>query len=103
MGPQTETQASTVPSMLHWSTGHPRQFRAFIGLPLPHVDAALRKLERGLALPWRGRLGPGLLGPGRSLDDPAFDPVFAELNCRRSVVLVHPVGVVEDPTATISA
>ena len=39
-------------------TRHPRRFRAFIGLPLPHVDAALAELERGLALP--GVVGVGL-------------------------------------------
>jgi aminocarboxymuconate-semialdehyde decarboxylase len=78
---------------------HPRRFRAFIGLPLPHVDAALVELERGLAQPGVVGVGLGSSVLGRPLDDPAFDPVFAELNRRRSVVFVHPVGVGGGPNS----
>jgi aminocarboxymuconate-semialdehyde decarboxylase len=77
----------------------PRRFRAFIGLPLPHVDAALAELERGLALPGVVGVGLGSSVLGQPLDDPAFDPVFAELNRRRSVVFVHPVGVGGGPNS----
>jgi aminocarboxymuconate-semialdehyde decarboxylase len=73
-------------------TDHPRRFKAFIGLPLPHVDAALAELERGLALPGVVGVGLGCSVLGQPLDDPAFDPLFAELNRRRTVVFVHPVG-----------
>jgi aminocarboxymuconate-semialdehyde decarboxylase len=78
---------------------HPRRFRAFIGLPLPHVDASLAELERGLALPGVVGVGLGSSVLGQPLDDPAFDPVFAELNRRRSVVFVHPVGVGGGPNS----
>lgn len=80
-------------------TQHPRRFRAFIGLPLPHVDAALAELERGLALAGVVGVGLGCSVLGRPLDDPAFDPVFAELNRRRTVVFVHPVGVGGGPNS----
>jgi aminocarboxymuconate-semialdehyde decarboxylase len=78
---------------------HPRRFRAFLGLPLPHVDAALAELERGLALPGVVGVGLGCSVLGRPLDDPAFDPLFAELNRRRTVVFVHPIGAGGGPNS----
>jgi aminocarboxymuconate-semialdehyde decarboxylase len=80
-------------------TRHPRRFLAFIGLPLPHVDAALAELERGLALPGVVGVGVGCSVLGQPLDDPAFDPVFAELNRRRAVVFLHPVGTGAGPNS----
>ncbi|HEY1293901.1 MAG TPA: amidohydrolase family protein [Chloroflexota bacterium] len=78
---------------------HPRRFRAFIGLPLPHVDAALAELERGLALPGVVGVGLGCSVLGRPLDDPEFDPLFAEFNRRRSAVFVHPIGAGGGPNS----
>jgi aminocarboxymuconate-semialdehyde decarboxylase len=80
-------------------TEHPAHFRAFIGLPLPHVDAALTELERASALPGVVGVGLGCSVLGQPLDDLAFDPVFAELNRRRSVVFVHPVGAGGGPNS----
>ena len=49
---------------------------------------------------------PGVVGVGlgcsilgRPLDDPTFDPVFAELNRRRQRLFVHPVGVGGGPNS----
>jgi 6-methylsalicylate decarboxylase len=78
---------------------HPRRFRAFIGLPLPHVDSALEELDRGLALPGVVGVGLGCSVLGRPLDDPAFDPIFAELNRQRRVVFVHPLGAGGGPNS----
>ncbi|MBV9582158.1 MAG: amidohydrolase [Chloroflexi bacterium] len=80
-------------------TRFPGRFRAFIGLPLPHVDAALEELERGLGLPGVVGVGLGCSVLGQPLDDPAFDPLFAELNRRRSVVFLHPVGAGGGPNS----
>jgi predicted TIM-barrel fold metal-dependent hydrolase len=78
---------------------HPSRFRAFISLPLPHVSAALEELDRGLRLP--GVVGVGLACSvlGRPLDDHEFDPLFAELNRRGTVVFVHPVGAGGGPNS----
>jgi 6-methylsalicylate decarboxylase len=78
---------------------HPRRFNAFIGLPLPHPDAALAELERGLGLPGVLGVGLGCSVLGRPLDDPAFEPVFAELDRRRSVTFLHPIGAGGGPNS----
>jgi 6-methylsalicylate decarboxylase len=80
-------------------TRHPRRFLAFIGLPLPHIDAALAELDTGLALPGVVGVGLGCSVLGQPLDDPSFDPLFAELNRRRTVVFLHPVGAGGGPNS----
>jgi predicted TIM-barrel fold metal-dependent hydrolase len=80
-------------------TRYPRRFQAFIGLPLPHVDAALQELDRGLALPGVVGVGLGCSVLRQPLDDPAFDQLFAELNRRQTVVFVHPVGAGGGPNS----
>ena len=72
------------------AAGHPRRFGGFAFLPLPDVDAALEEIARlfdALNLD-----GITLL---TSVDDryighPDFEPVYAELDRRRAVVLIHP-------------
>ncbi|MFI6320190.1 amidohydrolase family protein [Nonomuraea sp. NPDC050556] len=70
----------------------PARFSAFAALPLPHVDAALAELER--ALDQLGMVGATVTTDvlGRTLADPAFAPLFEELDRRGSVLYVHPSG-----------
>ena len=69
---------------------HKGRFAVFATLPLPDVDASLRAIEH--ALDTLGAVGFGLVTnygdkwPG----DPAFTPVFDELNRRKAVVYFHP-------------
>jgi aminocarboxymuconate-semialdehyde decarboxylase len=72
---------------------HPGRFAAFATLPMPHVDAALVELTR--ALDELGAVGVTLSTSvlGKSLADPAFAPIFEELNRRRTVLFIHPAGV----------
>jgi 6-methylsalicylate decarboxylase len=71
---------------------HPRRFKAFACLPFPHVDAALAEMVR--AFDELGMIGIGVATKmgGKSLADPSFDPVYAELNRRGGVLFVHPIG-----------
>jgi predicted TIM-barrel fold metal-dependent hydrolase len=70
----------------------PDRFRGFAALPLPHTEAALAELRR--ALDELGMVGAAVTTSvsGRTLADPAFHPLYAELNRRKSVLYIHPAG-----------
>lgn len=72
---------------------HPARFSFFATLPMPHVDAALAELAR--AVDELGAVGVTFTTSiqGRPLTDPAFAPVFAELDRRAAVVFLHPPGL----------
>jgi predicted TIM-barrel fold metal-dependent hydrolase len=69
---------------------YPRRFGGFAILPLPDVEASLKELE--YALDVLKLDGLGLLdhyGPVH-LGDPEFEPLFAEMQKRRTVLFIHP-------------
>jgi len=70
---------------------HAGRFGLLAALPLPHIDASLREI--GHVFDTLKADGIGILTNygGQWLGDPAFQPVFDELNRRRAVVYVHPV------------
>jgi predicted TIM-barrel fold metal-dependent hydrolase len=69
---------------------HPERFGAFAALPLPDVDGALEELAYALdTLRLDGVVLLASVGE-RYLGDPAFDPLFDELNRRRVVTFIHP-------------
>ncbi len=70
----------------------PKQFKAFAAVPLPHVDEALKELERALdQLKFVGATIETFIA-GRSVVDPAFAPFYEELNRRATVLYIHPSG-----------
>jgi predicted TIM-barrel fold metal-dependent hydrolase len=71
---------------------HPKRFGAFAVLPLQDMDATLAELE--YALDQLGFDGVCLQTSfeGAYPGDPRFEPLFAELNRRKTVAFVHPVG-----------
>ena len=74
-------------------TRYPGRFRAFAVTPLPHVEAALRELERALDQLKMVGMTIGTSVMNRSAADPAFEPLWAELNRRAAVLFVHPAGL----------
>ncbi|WP_367134280.1 MULTISPECIES: amidohydrolase family protein [Streptomyces] len=70
----------------------PERFGHFAVLPLPDVDGALG--EAAYALDELKADGVMVLSNahGRYPGDPAFEPLWAELDARAAVVLVHPTG-----------
>jgi len=68
------------------------RFEAFATLPLPHVDAALKELERAMDVLGVVGVNFGCSVAGSPLDDRTFEPVFAELDRRGAVLFLHPVG-----------
>ena len=69
---------------------HPQRFGALAVLPLPDVRGALKELE--FAIDTLNLDGVALLTSvgDKYLGDPAFDPLFEELNRRKLVVYTHP-------------
>jgi predicted TIM-barrel fold metal-dependent hydrolase len=70
----------------------PGRFRALVSLPLPHVDASLREMRRGLD-------EVGMIGVNihcsvlnRPVVEPELLPLYAELDRRHATVLFHPTG-----------
>jgi predicted TIM-barrel fold metal-dependent hydrolase len=70
--------------------GNPDRYGFFAYLPLPYVDLALAEAER--ALDELGADGVMLMARAgdRYLGDPEFEPLFAELGRRGTVVFTHP-------------
>ena len=69
---------------------HPDRFGGFAVLPLPDIDGALAEIEHGLDE--LGLDGIGLMTQvgGQYQGDAEFEPVYAELNKRRSPIFIHP-------------
>jgi predicted TIM-barrel fold metal-dependent hydrolase len=71
---------------------HGGRFQAFGQVPLPHLDEAIA--ETGRCLDELRFVGVNLpcWVQNRPIDDPEFDPFWAELDRRGAVVYIHPVG-----------
>ncbi|WCE00078.1 amidohydrolase family protein [Streptomyces sp. HUAS 31] len=79
----------------------PDRFGHFAVLPLPDVDGALA--EAAHALDELDADGVLVLSNahGRYLGDPAFEPLWAELDARSAVILVHPTAPPGPPLADV--
>jgi len=70
---------------------HPGRFGVFAFLPMPHIDVTLREIAyafdtlKVFGVAMYTNYGDKWLG------DPAFNPVFEELNRREAVVFTHPI------------
>jgi predicted TIM-barrel fold metal-dependent hydrolase len=71
---------------------YPKRFAAFACTPLPHVEESINEMRR--ALDELGMVGvtAGTMVLGKSIADPAFDGFFVELNRRKAVLFIHPMG-----------
>lgn len=72
---------------------HPGRLAGFATLPLPHIDAALAEVARALDELKMAGITLGTSVTTRSTFDPAFDPLYAELDRRGAVVFIHPAGL----------
>jgi aminocarboxymuconate-semialdehyde decarboxylase len=70
---------------------HSGRLGAFGSVPLPHVDAAIAEASRCLDELRMFGVALGCSIGERTLDDPAFEPFWAELNRHKAVVFLHPI------------
>jgi predicted TIM-barrel fold metal-dependent hydrolase len=72
---------------------HPKRFGLFSAIPLPDLDGSLREIEYGL-----DKLKADGIGiytndnNNRWPGDPYFDPIWQELNRRKTIVYMHPLA-----------
>jgi predicted TIM-barrel fold metal-dependent hydrolase len=70
----------------------PKRFMAYAALPLPHVDEALKELDRGLSQLKFVGVTMTTFVLDKSLGDPLFAPIYEEINRRKGVLYIHPSG-----------
>lgn len=71
---------------------HPGRFGMYVNLPMPHIDASLREIAYGMDVLKAEGVALVTNYGDKWLGDPAFDPVFAELNRRKAIVFTHPAS-----------
>lgn len=69
---------------------HPGRFLFCAALPLPDVEAALKELDYAFDVLHADGVKLATNVDGQYLGDPALDPLFAALDRRKAVVILHP-------------
>jgi predicted TIM-barrel fold metal-dependent hydrolase len=71
---------------------YPKRIASYVMLPLPHIDAALKEMERGFDQLGCVGVNMNIICLNRSIAETEFEPIYAEMNRRGAVLFVHPAG-----------
>jgi predicted TIM-barrel fold metal-dependent hydrolase len=72
---------------------HPKRFGLFSAIPLPDLDGSLKEIEYGLDTLKADGIGIYTNdNHSRWPGDPYFNPIWQELNRRKSIVYIHPLA-----------
>jgi predicted TIM-barrel fold metal-dependent hydrolase len=69
---------------------YPDRIASYVMLPLPHIEASLREMERGLDQLGCVGVNMNISCLNRSVAEVEFEPIYAEMNRRGAVLFVHP-------------
>jgi 6-methylsalicylate decarboxylase len=69
---------------------YPDRIASYVMLPLPHIDASLHEMDRGFSQLGCVGINMNISCLGRSIAEPEFEPIYAELNRRGAILFVHP-------------
>jgi 6-methylsalicylate decarboxylase len=69
---------------------HPRHFSSYLMLPLPHIEASLKEMERGFDELGCVGVNLSIVCLGRSVAEVEFEPIYEEMNRRGAILFVHP-------------
>jgi 6-methylsalicylate decarboxylase len=96
--PYFESKADAVESARILNDGYaelthriPQRFKAYVSLPMPHVEASLRELERGLDQLGFAGINFGCSIMNRPVTETEFEPLYQEMNRRRAILFFHPI------------
>ena len=71
---------------------HPQRISSYVMLPLPHIDASLKEMERGFDELGCVGVNMNIVCLGRSVAEIEFEPIYEEMNRRGAILFVHPAG-----------
>jgi 6-methylsalicylate decarboxylase len=69
---------------------HPTRFGTFVGLPLPDIQGSLAEIAYGMDVLKMDGVGLFTSYGDKWLGDPAYAPIYEELNRRKALVFCHP-------------
>jgi predicted TIM-barrel fold metal-dependent hydrolase len=69
---------------------HPKRYGMYVNVSLPDVDGTLKEIEYGMDTLKAAGVAVFTSYGDKWLGDPAFEPVYAELNRRKAVMYTHP-------------